>query len=252
MTIVGSHNSNKVVDLGIDKTTGKDRFLITNSGSTSGQARQTKGYPINAQWYRSYTYADANNDGVLQVSEVRVDSAFSYIGYRVPRDLISINTGVDLLSKTLRLNALFDHKGGSGALDGANNFQCNTNPFACQESQDKTAPLWQQARTIAKFYGTTYPDGSVFKTARGYFMSNAFWKFRELAAVYQIPPSVLKRVRAQNGSSFVLAARNLKTWTKWTGIDPEANYGLTQTEFQNEFQSFGAPTYYTARINLKY
>jgi TonB-linked SusC/RagA family outer membrane protein len=251
MTLSASHNSNKIVDLGIDKTTGQPRFLRTGSGSTSGEARQVPGLPINAQFYRDYTYADANGDGVLQVSEVQVDSAFSYIGYRVPRDLISIFTGVDLLSRTLRFQALFDHKGGAGALDGANNFQCNTNPFACRESQDPTAPLWMQARTIAKFYGTNV-GGTTFKTARGYFMSNAFWKFRELSAVYSIPQRARARVRAREGSTIVLSARNLKTWTKWAGIDPEANYGLTQTEFQNEFQSFGAPTYYTVRLNLKY
>ena len=257
MTLIGSHNSNKVVNLGIDKTTGKPRFLITNSGSTSGQARNTPGLPINAQFYRNYTYKDANNDGVLQVSEVTVDSAFSYIGYRVPRDLMSVSTGVDLLDKSLRIQTLFDHKGGAGALDGANNFQCTTNPFACRESQDKTAPLWMQARNIAKFYGTTYYDpilnqNVTYKTARGYFMSNAFWKWRELSATYTLPAKYSTRFRLGTNSSVSVAARNLKTWTKWTGVDPEANYGLTQTEFQNEFQSFGSPSYYTIRVNLKY
>ena len=50
----------------------------------------------------------------------------------------------------------------------------------------------------------------------------------------------------------VFGARNLHTWTGWTGIDPEANYGLTQSEAQNEFQTTGAPTYFTLRLNLKY
>jgi TonB-linked SusC/RagA family outer membrane protein len=249
--VTGSHNSNKVLDLGIDKTTGQPRILRTGSGSTSGEARQMKGYPINAQWYRQYTYNDDNGDGVLQVAEVHVDSAFSFVGYRVPRDLISIQNGFDLLRRTLKINAMFDHKGGAGALDGANNFQCTTNPFACRETQDPSAPLELQARAIAKFYGTNL-GGTTFKTARGYFRSNAFWKFRELSAAYTLPSSVFTKMRAREGSTVVFSARNLKTWSKWTGIDPEANYGLTQTEFQNEFQSFGAPTYYTMRLNLKY
>ena len=252
MTFVGSHNSNKVLDLGIDKTTNKERILITNSGSTSGQVRNLKGMPINAQFYRQYTYNDANKDGILQLSELQMDSAFSFVGYRIPRDLMSISTGVDILNNTLRIQTLFDHKGGAGALDGANNFQCTTNPFACRESQDKTAPLWEQARNIAKFYGSAVGTAGTFKTARGYFMSNAFWKWREFSAAYQIPKVALSKIRAAEGSTVVFSVRNLHTWTNWTGVDPEANYGLTQTDFQNEFQTLGAPTYYTARLNLKF
>jgi hypothetical protein len=83
-------------------------------------------------------------------------------------------------------------------------------------------------------------------------MNNQFWKFRELSAVLQLPQALNRRLRAQNGSSIVLGARNLFTWSSWTGIDPEANYGLSSTETQNEFQTTGAPTYYTIRLNLKY
>lgn len=250
--VSASHNSNKIVNLGIDPNTGKPRFLRTGSGSTSGEVRQVPGYPINSQWYRDYTYNDDNGDGVLQVAEVHVDSGFSFIGYRVPRDLISIQNGIDLFQRRLHVSAMFDYKGGAGALDGANNFQCTTSPFACRETQDPNAPLDQQARAIAKFYGSVVGTAGTFKTARGYFRSNQFWKLRELSAAYTIPDRALSAIRARSGSTLVFAARNLHTWTKWTGIDPEANYGLTQSEFQNEFQTFGAPTYYTFRLNLKY
>jgi hypothetical protein len=113
-------------------------------------------------------------------------------------------------------------------------------------------PLWKQARAIAKTYGTTYPTGTNFKTTRGYFMNGQFWKFRELSAVVQLPQTATKYLRAQNGSSVVFGARNLFTWSSFTGIDPEANYGLSGNELQNEFQTTGAPTYYTIRLNLKY
>jgi TonB-linked SusC/RagA family outer membrane protein len=247
-----SHNSNKVVDLGIDPNTNKPRFLRTGSGGTSGEVRQVPGYPISGQWFRDYTYNDDNGDGVLQIAEVHVDSGFTFIGYRVPRDLISIQNGIDLFQRKLRINAMFDYKGGNSTQDGANNFQCTTNPFACRETQDPTAPLDLQARAIAKFYGSVVGTAGTFKSGRGYFRSNQFWKFRELSAAYTLPDRVLSPIRARSGSTLVFAARNLHTWSSWTGIDPEANYGLTQTEGQNEFQTFGAPTYYTFRLNLKY
>jgi hypothetical protein len=149
------------------------------------------------------------------------------------------------------LNALFDYKGGSSILDGANNFQCNTGPFACRDTQDPTAPLDRQAAAIAKTYGTVI-GGTTYKTSAGYFVNNQFWKFRELSAVVQLPDMINSRLRSARGSNIVFGARNLHTWTSWTGVDPEANAGLTQSEAQFEFQTTGAPTYFTVRLNLKY
>ena len=75
---------------------------------------------------------------------------------------------------------------------------------------------------------------------------------RDVSAVLQLPQTVTKRLRAQSGSTLVLGARNIHTWSSWTGIDPEANYGISQSETQSEFQTTGLPTYFTFRLNLKY
>jgi TonB-linked SusC/RagA family outer membrane protein len=259
--VSASHFSNKVLSLGQASslcTIPGARVvpdtvvcLAVASGSTAGVVREIAGRPIFEQWYRPYTYADANGDGVLQVSEVHVDSNFVSYGYRVPRDIISVVNGFDLFNRRLRIQAMFDYKGGASALDGANNFQCNTGPFACRDTQDPTAPLDRQAAAIAKTYGTTL-NGTSYKTSAGYFVTNQFWKFREFSATAQIPSAVTSRLHASNGSTLVFGMRNIHTWTSWTGVDPEANYGTTQTEAQNEFQTTGAPMYFTLRLNLKY
>lgn len=246
VTLNGSHNTNMVVDLGIDPVTGKPRII-----GAGRQTEQVPGYPMNGQWFRGYTYHDDNGDGVLQVSEVHVDSAFQFIGSPEPRDLFSVQTGIELFSHRLRLSALFDYKGGGVQQDGANNFQCNSFPQACRETQDPTAPLDMQARAIAKTYGTKI-GSTRYKTGRGYWMSDQFWKFREFSAVYTLPDVVTRAIRAQKGSNLALGVRNLYTWTSFTGIDPEANYGLSQSEIQNEFQTAAPPTYITLRLNLKF
>ncbi|HET7632887.1 MAG TPA: SusC/RagA family TonB-linked outer membrane protein [Gemmatimonadaceae bacterium] len=246
VTLNGSHNTNVVLDLGTDPTTGQERII--NAG---GQTRQIVGYPMNSQWFRGYTYNDANGDGILQRSEVTVDTAFTYIGVNVPRDLFSVQTGVDLFSHQLRLTAMFDYRGGGNQQDGANNFQCNSFPKACRETQDPTAPLDQQARAIAKTFGSV-TNGTTYKTGRGYWMSDQFWKFREFAVTYTLPTSAANRIRANAGSNIALSLRNIHTWSSFTGIDPEANYGLSQSNNQNEFQSAAAPMYISLRVNLKY
>jgi hypothetical protein len=249
--VTGSHFSNRIVNLGIDPTTGQQRVLNVTSGGAGGQVREQVGYPINSQWFHPYTYHDDNGDGILQVNEVHVDSSYRYFGYRVPRDIFSVQNGFDLFGGKLRLTGMFDYKGGASILDGANNFQCNTGPYACRDTQDPTVSFDRQAAAIAKRFGTTI-GGLSYKTSLGYFRNNQFWKFRDFSAIWQLPNVVLSRIRAQQGSSLVFSARNLYTWSSWTGIDPEANYGLTQSESQSEFQTTGLPTYFTFRLNLRY
>ena len=247
LTLTGSHNTALVVDLGIDPSTGKARVI-----GAGGLTEQHAGDPIDAQWYRPYTFHDDNGDGIIQVAEVHVDSLFHNFGNGIPRDLFSVLTGFDLFGHRLRLTSLFDYKGGYSTQDGADNFQCNSTPLSCQSTQDPHAPLDQQAAAIAKTYGSTYTNGT-FKSGAGYFMNGQFWKWREASAILQLPDRVTHLMRAQQGSNLVFGARNLKLWSKFWGIDPEANYGVSGTsEVQNEFQTNAAPTYFTLRLNLKY
>jgi TonB-linked SusC/RagA family outer membrane protein len=242
VTVSASHNSNKWVELGIDPTTGKERII--GAGLTT---EQRQGQPLNAQWYKAYTFSDKNGDGVIQQNEITVDTARFSTGYNVPRDIVSIQNGVDLFQRKLRLTASFDYRGGGGTVDGTNGFDCTSFPQGCQENMDKTAPLWMQARAVAATLGS---NGT--KTTLGYYMSDQFWRFRELSAIYTLPTRLVALVHGQAGSTLVFGARNLHLWTKFTGLDPEANYGVTGAEVQNEFNTAPQPTYFTFRLNLKY
>jgi hypothetical protein len=244
VTLNGSHSSNKVLDLGINPVTGLPRIIGEGGGT-----QQRVDYPINGRWGRPYSYSDANGDGILQPNEVQVRNEFVFFGYAFPRDIFSVQNGVSLFSGALRLTGMFDYKGGWSLQDGGNNFQCGTGPFACREVQDPTAPLAWQARNVAKIYGTTI-DGTNYKTSQGYLQNGQFWKFREFSAIYNVPTSVSRYIRAASGSSVVFAMRNLHTWTSYTGLDPEEFDGAGDT--QGNFQSAPPPRYVTLRLNLKF
>jgi TonB-linked SusC/RagA family outer membrane protein len=246
VTLTGSHNTTKILDLGLDASTGKPRII-----GAGGLTEQRVGGPIDDQWYHPYTYHDDNGDGVLQVNEVHVDSSFVSYGNGIPKDLFSVNTGFDLFNRKLRITSLFDYKGGYSTQDGADNFQCNSTPLSCQSTQDPRARLDQQAAAIAKTYGTVIGTTS-FKSGAGYYMNGQFWKWRELSAIMQLPDRFDHLIHAQSGSSLVFGARNLHMWTNFWGLDPEANAGLNGSETQFEFQTAAAPTYFTLRMNLKY
>lgn len=129
-TISGSHNTAMVLNLGIDAATGLPRVI--GAGLTT---ENRAGTPINSQWYRPYTYHDDNGDGILQVNEVHVSPTLVNKGNGIPADLFSVQTGFDLFSRRVRVTTSFDYKGGYNTQDGANNFQCNSPPFSCRETQ---------------------------------------------------------------------------------------------------------------------
>ncbi len=246
VTFSASRNDNKWLDLGIDPATGKQRVIGAGTN-----LQQRKDYPLYGLWYRNFSYADANGDGVIQRSEVAVDTSLSFQGIPFAKDLISLASGFDLFQKRIRINMLFDHKGGGKLLEG-NYFQCSSTPQACRETQDPKSPLELQARAVALKYGTSV-NGTTYTTRAGYVVPFDFWKFRELSAVYTIPENVAARAHAGKGSTFMIGVRNIHTWTNFTGVDPEQNYGTSTTsELQQDFNTSPTPSYLTLRLNLHY
>jgi TonB-linked SusC/RagA family outer membrane protein len=51
----------------------------------------------------------------------------------------------------------------------------------------------------------------------------SFARLREVSASYQLPPGIIRVVRASS-ASVTLAVRNLALWTRFTGLDPETSY----------------------------
>jgi TonB-dependent SusC/RagA subfamily outer membrane receptor len=61
------------------------------------------------------------------------------------------------------------------------------------------------------------------------YIENGTWvKLRELSVTYSFPSGMLGRL-GTHGASVTLAGRNLKTWTDYTGWDPETNAGAQRT-----------------------
>ena len=96
----------------------------------TGSLRDSVGLPINAYTYRAFHYTDANNDGYITPNEVTVDPNISYTGYSIPRDIASISNGFDLFARKVRINSLFDYKGGGLLVNTNLAFQCNNTPQA--------------------------------------------------------------------------------------------------------------------------
>jgi TonB-linked SusC/RagA family outer membrane protein len=258
-TVGGSHNTNKIEDLGMQpcqvNTTDCVSGQKPNATIGTGANRDSVGMPIRGIYLRGYTFADANNDGVISATEVTVDQGFSYFGNSIPRDLVTIQNGFDLFNKKLRLNVLFDYKGGFSLLNQTAQFyDLNTNtaynlthaaagsPYTAL-TQNGTSSLEDQARIVAqRFVAGT-------RTTAGYWENGQFWRLREVGATLNVPDRFVSYLAARS-ASFTVSGRNLHVWTKYKGADPEANYSVGNV--QTDFSTLAPPTYVAFRLNLHY
>jgi hypothetical protein len=206
--------------------------------------------PINAYTYRGYKYADANNDGFITANEVQVDAQFSYIGYSQPRDIATVSNGFDLFNRKLRINTLFDYKGGGLLVNTNLAFQCANTPRSCVDVSTRNSPLENQAKAMAM----NGPFTGQPTTALGYTEPLQYWRFREASATLTLPQNVIKWARAER-ATLTVAGRNLHTWTKYRGIDVEEN-GIPIFAFSNDVQnttfSMGPRRYLTVKATLNY
>ena len=214
-TVNGSYNSNEVLNLG---------GLPAGTGST----RNAVGYPINSLWDRGYKYDDANNNGMIELAEVTVDSLPHYLGYSTPRAELSLQNGFDLFSNgQVRLTFLVDGKLGGLTDNTTERFRCSTR-LNSQERIDPKSPLDRQARCVAFLKPGTQ------STNIGYFEKTNYARLRELAVTWRVPSTLISKLKIAKSATMTLSGRNLKLWSDFTGVDPEttSSVGNLQAEFQ--------------------
>jgi TonB-linked SusC/RagA family outer membrane protein len=69
-------------------------------------------------------------------------------------------------------------------------------------------------------------DGGGFGTVGAQFVEDgSFAKLREISLTYTLDNQTFKNITGFSSADIRIAGRNLKTWTKYTGFDPEVNLG---------------------------
>jgi len=241
LAINGSVNTNKLVSLG---------GTPPQIGTTT-QARQ--GYPLFGLWARAITgWNDKNHDGILTYSpdptlnEVFVSPDTTFRANAAPTQFLSVTPGFDFMNHQIRLTALFDYRGGNLYYNNTERIRCVSRQN-CNGLMNPNASFQEQAMVVA-----TRNDPSA--TLDGFFQPGAFVKLREIALTYNLPPALAARSLKARSASVTLSARNVAKWTKYRGVDPENDFTAANSGSNNpsDFQTFGPPTYFIARVNIGY
>lgn len=226
-----ARNDNKITSLG---------GLPPLVNSSTQQNRE--GYPLNGWWARRLTgYNDANNDGIITLSEITVTDTAVFIGYPLPKYEATFQNGFDLFDRKIRVGALIDYKGGHKMYNNTERIRCASR-LNCSGLINPNASLFEQARTVLVREHASRSTGEFIE-------DGDFIRFRELNFTLQGPTRWASKFMGGRTVSATFAVRNLGVlWTKYKGVDPEAI--ATTGDAPSEFQAFPPPTYYSLRLTF--
>ncbi|MDB4886886.1 MAG: TonB-linked outer membrane protein SusC/RagA family [Gemmatimonadetes bacterium] len=225
-----------------------------------GEQQHREGYPTGAYFSLPIKYNDLDGNGKLSRAEVTVDTAqllrdstgaltrLAYLGPSLPTNTQSISGDLTLYNM-VTFSTLFERRAGNKQLNGTESFRCLQQASQAYYSQcsafgNPNSSLDEQAAAIAYSFMGGVPYG--------YIEDASFTKWREFSVRFNVPQSLGNRARLLNGASVSLSGRNLKTWTKYRGLDPEiAETGGASNFSQGEFNTQPPVRTFTLRFDFK-
>ncbi|CAN5853569.1 SusC/RagA family TonB-linked outer membrane protein [soil metagenome] len=233
-TATFSRNRNTLEELGVGIEP-----IIFGLGSVQ---RHVEGFPLGGYWGKPMTWQDANNDGLAQRSEVTESDDFEYLGTPFPTREASFSTGITLLN-TVRLSGLMDYKGGHKLYNFTRGDRCAWE-MVCEETYNAAAAsISDQLGWI----GFNLMNRNVSE-----FIEDAdFVKLRELSASFMLPDRYL-RPMGVSGTRLTISGRNLHTWTRYSGYDPEVNTHGQDNFSTADYHNQPPVRFWTARLDLNF
>jgi TonB-dependent starch-binding outer membrane protein SusC len=196
---------------------------------TQGQGLM-KGYPTAGYWGRRVSgFADANGDGIIESSEVVIESQPTWAGTPYPTQGAALQSSLRL-GQRVRLTTTLDYRAGHVLFNRSAWDRCQL-ASVCRDRHDPATPLHRQAVAVASS-STGIP--------LQYFEDADYLKLRELQVSFDLPAHTAGLMGARE-TTITLAARNLFTWTRYSGGDPEAgSYGTAAPDGVTTIADFGA------------
>jgi TonB-linked SusC/RagA family outer membrane protein len=174
---------------------------------------------------------------------------YCYHGSPQAKDMENFSTTIGLLEGTLRLRTVFDRRGNVTKQNGSSAFLVGFHrdrggPIEYAFRESRVTPA-EQAAMEERLRGITNADSFIWHE------DGSFMKWRELSVSYDLPERVTAMLRGHT-ASVSLAGRNLATWTKYRGIDPESfvRGGLATIGGNEEFFGEAVPRHVQVRINI--
>ena len=240
----GSWSRNRLEALGVDEN---GVPIPQFTGGFDDTQIFKPGLPLGAYYVRGITSVnDANKDGMIACPDgpgspgcefTLADSA-SYQGTPFPQVELNITPSLQL-GRVVRMTATFDHRGGQKIYNLTGVYRNAIFLNGAPVQSPNAGNLEQQAAAQAAANGFN----------GGYIEDASFTKLREVTLAFMLPQRLAARVNAAS-ATLTFAGRNLHTWTKYTGLDPELNAGAQSNFSTADFLTAPQVRYLTARLSL--
>ena len=233
-------NGDKIRDLGGISS------LVASAGFAN-----VVGYPIGGIWTKRVASADRDattnlatnvlcNGGAGKPAIACAQAPFLYLGTPTPKFTAALGTTINI-GERLRLYALGDVRRGNRVHNAIEQLRC-TGGVGAQLCRANYYPLEASPTYLAGAVPTAPAQGITAE----YFQDASFAKLRELSVTYTLPASWLR-----SRASVTVVGRNLLTWTKYRGLDPEANANNAGTTTSALDQAVTPPLrMFTTTINI--
>jgi TonB-linked SusC/RagA family outer membrane protein len=167
----------------------------------------------------SYKIRDLNDDGEFTPAEDR-----KILGYEDPSYRFSINNEVKYNNWTLKvfINAVQGGKDYYLGLDDLSNWALSESVF--RRNLFKEIDFWSPDNTNARYQAI--PITGYFGNR---YTQRNFVRLQDVSLSYNFSKSLLRNSFIQSMVLYV-SGKNLATWTKWPGWDPETGAGMTRDD----------------------
>jgi TonB-linked SusC/RagA family outer membrane protein len=222
-----ARNVNKLVKLLGDLNGDGVEDDLPQSGLFIGQSTAViYDYQVNGIWQvgekiptgyslGTYRIVDQNGDGVINASDRTV------LGSSAPAYRISLLNNFQYKNFTLSI-FLNSVQGGDKSYLAGNTPRLIRDDNSIRNNYLSGIDFWSPDHPDGK-----YPRSIVSATLNPpLFQNRSFIRLQDVSLSYKFSGKLIERMKLQNLNVFV-SGRNLATWTKWDGWDPETNQGLT-------------------------
>jgi TonB-dependent SusC/RagA subfamily outer membrane receptor len=169
---------------------------------------------------------------------------FVFIGTPTPKVTGSFANTLTLFNR-FRLYGLVDFKRGNRVANNNEQLRC-TGAVGAPLCRANYYPLEFDPVYLAERVGTAAAQGILDQ----YYQDASFAKLREVSLSYTVPASLLRGFQA---ASVTVSGRDLHTWTKYAGLDPEVNVNNIATSSATADQAVTPPlSRFLVTLNLKF
>ncbi|WP_298716518.1 SusC/RagA family TonB-linked outer membrane protein [Chitinophaga sp.] len=259
-----ANRDNKVIEISADLP---ELALTTAAGNAYVAAIPGQPYPM----LKSTVYEKYNGKIIVDAETGMPSRASGYflVGNTNPRHIVGLNTNFQW--KNLRFTALAEHRSGysvyhdigsdldftgASAVSASYNRERFIFPNSVYESPAGSGKYVDNNNVLVMDGNYDFWPESAYRTSIGenYVTSGSFWKLREVSLSYDLPETLLARIKFIKRVSIGLTGRNLVTWLPKSNqyTDPEFNFTAGNAVGMNDYRQTPPTRMYGFNVSVNF